>query len=72
MVEKVETGGVMSFNYSSKERTKLSGEKKKEIEEAYGKYYKRKSREKRNRIMKWGIVISLLLIVLVYFLFFRG
>ena len=71
MKERVHTGGVMSFNYSSRKPGKLSNEKKREINEAYGKYYERKRKEKRNKIIGWGIAIFLILAVLAFILFSR-
>jgi len=71
MVERVQTGGVMSFDYSSQKRGKLSDEKKRDIKEAYGKYHERKRKERRNKIIGWGIVIFLILAVLAFILISR-
>ncbi len=68
MAERVQTGGVMSFDYSSRRARKLSGEKKKEIKDAYGEYYERKKKERRNKIIGWGIAILLILAVLIFIL----
>ncbi|MBI2632482.1 hypothetical protein HYW75_05750 [Candidatus Pacearchaeota archaeon] len=65
MAEEVQTGGVMSFRYDSSNNTKLSESQKSEIEEAYKQAEERKKRERRNKIIKWGIfIIALLLIML--------
>ena len=72
MAERVETGGLMRFDYSKGERKKLGKKEKKEIEGAYGKYYERRSKEKRRKRIVWSVVIILLVLILVFFLFFRG
>ena len=68
MVEKVSTGGLVSFKYGKGQRPKMSSEEKKEIENAYGKYYERKRREKRNRIILIVVIAVVLLGFGVYFL----
>ena len=70
MGERVETGGLMSFDYGRKKNPKLGDKKEKEINDAYEKYYERKKREKRNKIIIW-MVIVLALILGVWFLFLR-
>jgi len=72
MVERVETGGLMSFNYSKGESKKLGKSERKEIEGAYEKYYERKAEEKKKKRIVWGAVIILLILILVFSLFFRG
>jgi len=62
MVEKVETGGMVSFDYSNFEKGKLSDERKRSIGEGYEKYNDRKRRERRNR---WIVIIIIILIALV-------
>jgi len=64
MAEEVGTGGLHKFRYEKGESSRLSEEKRKEIGEAYGKYYERRAREKRNRTIFWiiGIVILILLL----------
>ena len=70
MSERVETGGLMSFDYSKSGKPKMKEEERAEIEDAYEKYYKRKKREKRRKIFII-ILIILLLIVGLGFLFLR-
>lgn len=60
MGERVETGGLMSFDYSKAERSKLSKEQKENIERGYAEYYMRKERERKKKFF-----IILLIIVLV-------
>lgn len=61
MTEEVSSGGLHKFRYEKGAGSKLSVEKKKEIEGAYGQYYERKALEKRNRIIFWiiGILVGL-------------
>lgn len=68
MAEEVETGGLMRFRYSG-EQSKLSEEKKKEIDAAYARADERKRKEKLRRRMLWivGIIITIALIVSLYF-----
>jgi UDP-N-acetylmuramyl pentapeptide phosphotransferase/UDP-N-acetylglucosamine-1-phosphate transferase len=61
MAEDVSTGGLHRFRYEKGEAPKLSGEKKKEIHEAYEKYYERRARERRNKIIFWLIGILVLI-----------
>ena len=61
MVERVNTGGVMSFDYSKAEKSKLGKELKKDIKRGYMEYYYRKRREKRRKLM----IIILVIIVIV-------
>ena len=70
MVERVETGGLMSFDYSKSRRSKLSLERKREIDKAYGRYWERKKKERRNKIMIFIIIILVLLVLGA--VFFRG
>jgi len=72
MVERVETGGLMSFEYSGGERKKLGKKEQKEIKGAYDKYYERRVKEKRRKRIVWGVVIILLILILIFSLFFRG
>lgn len=62
MRERVQTGGLVSFDYN-KPGSKLSEEKKKEIDRAYDKYYERRKREKKNRMIMWIIVVLILVLV---------
>ena len=64
MVERVQTGRTRIFDYGKDHKPRLDPEQKKEIEEAYGKYYERKEREKRNKIVA---IIILILLVLTFF-----
>jgi cytoskeletal protein RodZ len=61
MGERVETGGLMSFDYSKSSTKKLSDKQKNEIEDGYGKYYERRRKEKRRRF----ILIILVIVVVV-------
>jgi len=49
--ERVETGGLVSFDYGKKRSSKLSKSKEREIGLAYEKYYERRKREKRNKLI---------------------
>jgi hypothetical protein len=70
MVVRVETGGMKTFDYSKIEKRELSSDKKRQISEAYGKYYERKRRDKKNKIIFW-ILVSLGVILLAYFFLLR-
>ena len=59
MGERVETGGLMSFDYSKREIPKIGEEQKREIEGAYEEYYERKMREKKRKFF----IIALIVIV---------
>ncbi len=61
MVERVETGGLMRFDYSSSEQPKLGEERKREIEEAYERYYARRRREMRRKFF----IILLIVVVII-------
>jgi len=71
MAENVSTGGLRGFRHG-KEDYNLDNERKKEIEEAYLKYYERKEKERKRRIIWWivGILIGLVIIGLVGFKLF--
>ena len=60
MAEEVETGGLMRFRYSG-EQTKLSEDKKKEIERAYQEADERKRREKQQKIL--FLILGILVLV---------
>ena len=65
MAERIETGGLMTFDYSQAEEGEVSEEDKKEIAEAYEKAEERKARAKK---MKWvWTLIAVLMIVLLVF-----
>lgn len=57
MAEKVETGGLMSFDYKGREIRKIGEEQKKNIERGYEQYYERKKKERRRRFIIMLIVI---------------
>ena len=62
MVEKVNTGGVMSFDYSKAEKNKkLSKEQKDEIKKGYDAYYTRREKERRKRFF---IILLIIVIIL--------
>ena len=65
MAEQVLTGGVKSFSYNKQVELRLDDERKKDIKEAYNKYYERKENEKRNRKRNWILLIIGILIILV-------
>ena len=65
MAEQVLTGGVKSFSYNKQVELRLDDERKKDIKEAYNKYYERKDKEKRNKKRNWIILIIAILIILV-------
>ena len=69
-MERVETGGLMSFDYSKSGKPKMKDEERVEIEGAYQKYYERKKKEKRTRLFII-ILIIILLIVGLGFLIYR-
>lgn len=64
MAEEVSTGGLKSFRYGKGKDLKMSNEQKKEIDEAYGKYYERREKEKRNRTIFWVVAGLIVLLVL--------
>tara|TARA_Y100000310_G_scaffold336250_1_gene420286 strand:- start:270 stop:482 length:213 start_codon:yes stop_codon:yes gene_type:complete len=61
MAERVQTGGVKSFDYSKRKQRKLVDSEKSEIRQAYMRAGERKQRERRNRILMW-VIIALILI----------
>lgn len=65
MTEKVSTGGAMKFEYERGHAPKMSQEEKKEIENAYKKYYDRKTREKKKKNILIAIAIIITLIILI-------
>ena len=61
MVERVNTGGMISFDYSKSEKNKkLSKQQKEDIKRGYDTYYQRREKEKRKRFF-----IILLIVILV-------
>ena len=65
MSEQVVTGGLKTFNYGKDVELRLDDERKKDIKEAYDKYYQRKEVEKRKKRISWVLLIIVLLIALV-------
>lgn len=64
MAEDVSTGGLMKFRYGNSDKPKIDEGLKREIEEAYGKYYERRAREEKRRKIFWllgGLVILILM-----------
>ncbi len=62
MVERIETGGLMTFDYSNADVGEISEGDKKEIAEAYRRAEERRKREKK---MKWvWTLIAVLMVVL--------
>ncbi len=70
MVERVQTGGVVSFEHKSQGDLKLDPKRKKDISEAYEKYYVRREEERKNRIIFWIGIILLIFIGLFTIWFF--
>ena len=68
-MERVETGGLMSFDYSKAEKGKLSHKEKVEFEKAYEKYYERKKRKKRRKFIIILIVLLIVVSSALYFLY---
>ena len=69
MAEQVLTGGVKSFNYNKQAELKLDDERKKDIKEAYDKYYQRKENEKKKKRRNLIIAILIILGVLTIWLY---
>ena len=71
MTERVQTGGTMSFEYKKGQASRLGAEQKREIEEAYEKYYERRRREKNKKkiiFVAAAILIFLLILAAIFFL----
>ena len=64
MVERVQTGGAMNFEYK-KHESKLKPAQKREIGEAYNLYYQRKKSEKKKR----NILIIIIIVIILTMLF---
>lgn len=65
MAEDVSTGGLMKFRYGKADKPKIDEGLKREIEEAYGKYYERRASEEKRRKLLWrllGIIIFLIMV----------
>ena len=65
MTERVSTGGTKVFEYKKGSQTKLNNEQKREIGEAYDKYYERKRKDKRKRNIAIMIVILIILTIII-------
>lgn len=63
MTSRIRTGGLKEFVYSKEHEPKLTQEESLGIEQAYEKAGIRKKKEK---IIKWGIVVLIILIVIGY------
>ena len=64
MVEEVNTGGVKRFVHTRGEQPRMDAGLKREIEDAYGKYYERRAKELRNKRIFWlfgGLVMIALI-----------
>jgi hypothetical protein len=61
MAETVSTGGVKQFVRPKGYGPKPTREYKMEIENAYDKYYERRRKERKNRIIVW-VVIALIIL----------
>lgn len=68
MAENVQTGGVMQFKYEKGHQSRLSEKERKEIAEAYERAAERKRRERRRKIIGWGIAVLLILLGVGYVL----
>ncbi len=64
MAEFVETGGLKTFRHDSATQSKISDEKKEEIERAYAQANERKQREKKERRFRWTILTLVILLIL--------
>jgi hypothetical protein len=71
MAERVSTGGTKTFEYGKDYNPKLDEDRKKGIEEAYGKYYERKAREKKMRTIWIVVLIIVVLFAILGILFLR-
>ena len=65
MTSRIRTGGLKEFVYSKEHEPKLTQEESLGIEQAYEKARIRKRKEK---IVKWGVIILIILIILGYVL----
>ena len=74
MTEQVLTGGVKIFSYNRGERLKLDDERKRDIKEAYEKYYERKKGEKKRRrnLVIFIVILVIVLILLGIWSLLRG
>lgn len=68
MAERITTGGTKSFVYKKGDVGELDEERKKGIAEGYEKYYERKARERKNKIILWTLVGIIVILVLIFFL----
>ena len=70
MVERVQTGGAVNFEYKNRNSPTLNLKQKKEIAEAYEQYHERKKSEKRKRNIL--IIIAVLVALIILFLILRA
>lgn len=68
MVEQVQTGGLMKFDYRNVRQGELDSERKDAILHGYAKAYERKRKEKRSKIIFWLFLFLMILIILGYIL----
>ena len=66
MAEDVSTGGLMKFRYGKNDKPKIDEGLKREIEDAYGKYYDRKAREEKRRKLLWWLAGMIILIAIMF------
>lgn len=64
MVERVNTGGMMSFDYSKSSPKKLDQDIKDEIKSAYESYYRRKKKNKIKKALFFVILIIVIAVIL--------
>ncbi|MEK6850521.1 MAG: hypothetical protein AABX85_03020 [Nanoarchaeota archaeon] len=68
MSEQVQTGGLMQFRYPKERVVALDPERRKAIGLGYAQADERKSKEKKNKIIFWIIVILIIIGILTYIL----
>lgn len=64
MAEEVNTGGVKRFVHGRGEQPKINEELRKDIRDAYGRYYARREHEEKRKRLLWrlfGLVILILI-----------
>lgn len=64
MAENVQTGGLMKFRYGKNEKPKINEELKRDIQDAYGRYYERKAHEEKRRKLLWRLTGLAILILI--------
>ena len=65
MPEQVSTGGLKTFDYNKNINLVLDDERKRDINEAYDKYYQRKDKDEKQKKRNWIILIIIILIALI-------